>query len=124
VYFGSHTRSHVPLDELPPAEAKAEVEGGQADLEDRQLPRAWRATALPRGRLGPISEAQLADRFEAVMTTEPGVNPPGATGLFVKRRDGRMLTLAGRHHPAKLRLELTGLLDPVRRLLQGDQVDY
>lgn len=124
VYFGSHTRSHVPLDELPPDEAVAELDGGQADLEGQGLRRTWRATALPRGRLGPISEAHLADRFEAVMTTEPGVNPPGATGLFVKRRDGRMLTLAGRHHPGKLRLELTGLLDPVRRLLQGDQVDY
>jgi len=32
----------------------------------------------------------------------------------VRRRDGRMLTLAGRHHPAKLRLELSGWVDRLR----------
>lgn len=124
VYFGSHTRSHVPLDELPPNEAEAELSGGQADLESHQLRRAVRVTALPRGRLGPLTEAELARRFDAVMTTEPGLNPPGERALFVKRRDGRMLTLAGRHHPAKLRLELTGLIDPLRQLLHTGGVDY
>jgi peptidoglycan/xylan/chitin deacetylase (PgdA/CDA1 family) len=114
VMFGSHTRSHVPLDELDRPEAKAELFGSHADLDETIGAKRYRVTALPRGRLGALTEDELADGFDAVMTTQPGVNRVTDDGLFVKRRDGRMLTLAGRHHEAKLRLELTGVVDRLR----------
>lgn len=114
VTFGSHTRSHVPLDELDLETAKQELLGSHDDLDERVGRRPYRATALPRGRLGDLTEGDLAASFDAVMTTEPGVNPVSDEDLFIKRRDGRMLTLAGRHHPAKLRLELTGIVDHLR----------
>lgn len=114
VRFGSHTRSHVPLDEMSPEDARRELLGSQADLEARLNGHALRSAALPRGRLGGLTVADLQAGFDTIMTTEAGVHRPGQGDLFVKRRDGRMLTLRGRHHPAKLRLELTGLLDPLR----------
>ena len=114
VTFGSHTRSHVPLDELEVDEAKSELLGSHADLDERLGRAPYRATALPRGRLGGLTVGDLEASFDAVMTTDPGVNDVAEDDLFVKRRDGRMLTLAGRHHPAKLRLELTGLVDRLR----------
>ena len=115
VDFGSHTRSHVCLDEVPEAQALDELFGAQSDLEAK-VPDAHKITALPRGKLGPLNERQLDEAFDAVMTTEAGVNSSTDDSLFVKRRDGKMLTLRGRHHPAKLRLELTGLLDRLRAL--------
>lgn len=114
VTFGSHTRSHVPLDELSAEVAQEELLGSHDDLDEHLGPAPFRATALPRGRLGPLGEDDLRRHFDAVMTTDPGVNRVTDDGLFKKRRDGRMLTLAGRHHRAKLRLELTGLVDHVR----------
>lgn len=115
VRFGSHTRSHIPLDEMPREAARRELLGGQADLEARLDGGALKSAALPRGRLGELTVADLEEGFETIMTTEAGVHRPDRDGLFVKRRDGRMLTLRGRHHPAKLRLELTGVLDSVRQ---------
>lgn len=114
IVFGAHTRSHVPLDELTLEEAKAEIFGSQQDLEAHVGTPAVRTAARPRGRRGPLGEADLAAHFGAVMTTDPGVNAPASEQLFLHRRDGRMLTLAGRHHPAKLRLELTGVVDRLR----------
>ncbi len=104
----------MSLDQLGPEEALDEVLGSQAELEDR-VGSSVKSTALPRGRLGPLEEHDLIDAgFTSVMTTDAGVTAPEAGQLFVKRRDGKMLTLAGRHHPAKLRLELTGLMDRLR----------
>ncbi len=116
IRFGSHTRSHVVLDQLDPAAAEDEVVGSQRSLEAELGPDgASPSTALPRGVLGPFTEARLREvGFRAVMTTEAHVNRADADAVFVHRRDGKMLTLKGRHHPAKLRLELTGLLDPLR----------
>ncbi len=114
VTFGSHTRSHVPLDELERDDAKSELFGSHADLDEAIGAAPYRATALPRGRLGELSAGDLADAFDVVMTTDPGVNRVTDDDLFVKRRDGRMLTLSGRHHEAKLRLELTGIVDRLR----------
>lgn len=119
VTFGAHTRNHVPLDELDAGTAKEELFGSRADLEARIGPEPHATAALPRGRLGPLSEEELeAGGFRTVMTTDPGVNPTDGR-LLIKRRDGRMLTLAGRHHPAKLRLELTGLVDRLRSAYYG-----
>jgi peptidoglycan/xylan/chitin deacetylase (PgdA/CDA1 family) len=115
VTFGAHTRNHVPLDELPRDEAALELLGSQADLDAHLGPHPYRTCALPRGRRGELEMTELADAFDSVMTTEAGVHDPEEQALFVKRRDGRMLTLAGRHHPAKLRLELTGWVDRLRR---------
>lgn len=115
VRFGSHTRNHTPLDEMTKQQACDELFGGQADLEAQLDSRALKSVALPRGQLGELTAADLEQTFETVMTTEAGLHRPGQDRLFVKRRDGRTLTLRGRHHPAKLRLELTGVLDPVRR---------
>ncbi|MCK6549667.1 polysaccharide deacetylase family protein, partial [Myxococcota bacterium] len=115
VQFGGHTRSHVPLDELPVATARDELFGSLGDLGAHlaigQLP----IVALPRGRLGPLCETDLRRAgVTAVMTSESGLNHPDERSLFVLRRDGRMLTLQGRFHPAKQRLELTGLVDRLR----------
>lgn len=119
VTFGAHTRNHVPLDELDETTAKEELFGSRADLEARIGPAPHATAALPRGRLGPLSEAALKEGgFKTVMTTEAGVNPTDGR-LLIKRRDGKMLTLAGRHHPAKLRLELTGLVDRLRGAYYG-----
>lgn len=116
VAIGAHTKSHVPLDEVDADTARAELFGSQAILDERLGPAAHPTAALPRGRLGPLSEDELAERFRSVMTTDAGVHPIGG-GLLVERRDGKMLTLQGRHHPAKLRLELTGIVDRLRRSL-------
>jgi hypothetical protein len=121
VVFGAHTRNHVPLDEVDAGTAKEEIFGSQDDLEAQVGPQASRVVALPRGRLGPLPESELQATFEAVMTSEAGVNAAEANELFVKRRDGRMLTLSGRHHPGKVRLELTGLGDRMRRLLEAGE---
>lgn len=116
--FAPHTASHVPLDELTPERAREELYSAQDALAAR-LPRApSRTTALPRGRMGPISEEELKERFDAVMTTHAGVVKPEPK-LFVSRRDGRMLTLRGRHHPGKLKLELTGWTDQARSFYYG-----
>lgn len=113
VDFGPHTVHHLPLDELPTERARAELFDAQDSLTEALDQPPSKTTALPRGRLGPVSDAELSERFQAVMTTNPGV--VGSTPeLFVARRDGRMLTLGGRHHPGKLKLELTGWLDPLR----------
>jgi len=117
ISFGSHTKHHVCLDQVPAEVARDELFGAQTELETKldHAPEAVKLTALPRGKLGPLSEEELrAAGFLGVMTTEAGVNRPGDASLFVKRRDGKMLTLKGRHHPAKLRLELTGLVDRLR----------
>lgn len=118
VTFGAHTRNHIPLDEVPPEVARDELFGSRTDL-DRRLPLEQPAlVALPRGRLGALSEHELrAQEIDGVMTSKAGVNPVAGDSIFVLRRDGRMLTLQGRHHPAKLRLELTGIVDRVRALI-------
>ena len=62
--------------------------------------------------MGPFQEDDLRSAgFSGVMTTEAGINRSHHRSIFVLRRDGKMLTLRGRHHPAKLRLEMTGLVD-------------
>jgi peptidoglycan/xylan/chitin deacetylase (PgdA/CDA1 family) len=114
ISFGAHTRNHVVLEHLEPEVAKAELFGSQEDLDQRLGRTPHPTAALPRGVLGPIDEAELRTHFRSVMTTDAGVNAPGQ--FMVLRRDGKMLTLAGRHHPAKLRLELTGIVDGLRRL--------
>lgn len=117
IRFGSHTKNHVVLDQLGADEAADEVFGSQEDLEAHVSTGVDKSTALPRGVLGPLSEDELSQAgFRQVMTTEAGVNRTNDDSIFIKRRDGKMLTLRGRHHPAKLRLELTGLLDRLRRL--------
>jgi peptidoglycan/xylan/chitin deacetylase (PgdA/CDA1 family) len=121
VVFGSHTRNHVPLDEVPPDVAREELFGSQRDLDEHLPVEQPRMLALPRGRLGDLTERELlAHGVEGVMTTDAGVNRTDDDSIFVHRRDGRMLTLHGRHHPAKLRLELTGLVDRLRAVLNGD----
>ncbi len=115
--FGAHTRSHVCLDEVPPDVAREELVGSLEDLEARlsSPSDSGRLAALPRGRLGPLAESDLRTLgFAGVMSTTAGVNDPSASSLLIKRRDGNYLTLRGRHHPAKLRLELSGLLDGIR----------
>lgn len=118
ITFGSHTRNHVCLDQVPADVAREELLGSQADLEARLATNGDgmpKIAALPRGRLGPIDEEELRQHgFLGVMTTDPGVNMPEDATLFVLRRDGKYLTLRGRHHPAKLRLELTGIVDLLR----------
>lgn len=119
VSFGAHTRNHVPLDELPRDEATEELMGSQQDIEARVGEVSYKTCALPRGRLGDLSEDDLRGTFASVMTTDPGVHNPEDDSLFIRRRDGRMLTLAGRHHPAKLRLELSGWVDRLRAAYQS-----
>ncbi len=119
VTFGAHTRTHVPLDELTKDEAQEELMGSQGDIEAKIGAQDYKTCALPRGRLGDLSEDELRSSFTSVMTTDPGVHDPTDDSLFVKRRDGRMLTLAGRHHPAKLRLELSGWVDRLRSAYQS-----
>jgi peptidoglycan/xylan/chitin deacetylase (PgdA/CDA1 family) len=114
ISFGAHTRNHVVLDELDRETAKAELFGSQEDLDAKLGTTPHPTAALPRGVLGPLGEDELRARFRSIMTTDAGVNPTGNGQLMIKRRDGKMLTLAGRHHPAKLRLELTGVLDRLR----------
>jgi peptidoglycan/xylan/chitin deacetylase (PgdA/CDA1 family) len=118
ITFGAHTRNHVPLDEVSADAARDELFGSQKDLDARLDVEQPNVVALPRGRLGPLTENEMREHGVAgVMTTEPGVNRTGGASLFVMRRDGRMLTLHGRHHPAKLRLELTGIVDRLRTAL-------
>ncbi len=122
IRFGAHTKNHVPLDEVPADVARDELFGSQKDL-DRRLDHSQpKVLALPRGRLGALTEDEIRQEgFRAVMTSVPGINHPEEHSLFVRRRDGRMLTLYGRHHPAKLRLELTGLVDRLREVLRNDE---
>jgi peptidoglycan/xylan/chitin deacetylase (PgdA/CDA1 family) len=124
IRFGTHTRNHVPLDEVPRDIAYEELSGGIHDLEERLDGSQPHVLALPRGKMGALTERDLRGLgLEAVMTTKAGVNRVGERSLFVYRRDGRMLTLAGRHHPAKLRLELTGLVDRIRAAFVDDNHD-
>jgi peptidoglycan/xylan/chitin deacetylase (PgdA/CDA1 family) len=121
VRFGAHTKNHVPLSELTHDQAAEEILGSLIDL-DQHLDRSQpKVVALPRGHLGSLTEDELRlAGFRAVMTSEPGINRAGERSLFVRRRDGRMLTLNGRHHPAKLRLELTGIVDRLREAFGRD----
>jgi len=116
--IGSHTRNHICLDSVPPDVARSELIGGAEDLERHVAfaPGAPRYFALPRGQPGPFTEADLRNHgIVSVMTSETGIHQPGNGSLYVRRRDGYQLTLHGRHHPAKMRLELTGILDTVRK---------
>lgn len=118
ITFGAHTKNHVPLDEVSAEVARDELFGSQAELDVRLEVEQPKVVALPRGKLGPLSEEEMRrEGVAGVMTTRPGVNRTGEGSLFVMRRDGRMLTLHGRHHPAKLRLELTGIVDRLRNAL-------
>jgi len=118
IHFGSHTQNHICLDEVPQAHARREVMNAQSDLEKELGTLARKSVALPRGKLGPFTEDSLREAgFDSVMTTIAGVNKFSDDSLFILRRDGKMLTLRGRHHPAKMRLELTGWLDRVRNAL-------
>lgn len=120
ISFGSHTKNHVCLDEVSAETARDELLGGHEALRQRlpdNVP-GPSTVALPRGKLGPFREDELRTQgFQQVMTTEARTNRPGAAKLFVHRRDGKMLTLRGRHHEGKLRLELTGIPDRLRRML-------
>lgn len=59
VTLAPHTRTHPLLDRVPPAQARAEVEGSLADLE-RELGSVVRAFAYPSGAFSPAVLGVLA----------------------------------------------------------------
>ncbi len=74
VTLGAHTRSHAFLDRLPPAEARAEVEGSLADLA-REIGSVLPVFAYPGGRHDASSVQAVAEAgVELAFTTRGGVN--------------------------------------------------
>jgi peptidoglycan/xylan/chitin deacetylase (PgdA/CDA1 family) len=114
--FGSHTREHIDFSHAEKVDALADLVAGHKDLVEH-VQHPAQVSALPRGQRGELTEHDLTELgFAAVMTTDAGSNRLGRRQFFLRRRDGQTLTLRGRHHPAKLRLEMVGYLDGIRRL--------
>lgn len=83
--FEAHSITHPNLLALPPEEAREEIVGSKAALEDR-LDRPVQVFAYPAGLFG-LRERALVEAagFRAAVTCEPGLNTR-ATDRFALRR--------------------------------------
>jgi len=83
--FGAHTRSHPRLPAIAPEQARDEIAGSKADIE-QQLNVPIRYFAYPFGKLDAKAQA-LAEQagFSAACSTRWGANDP-ATPCFALRR--------------------------------------
>ena len=70
--IGAHTIHHRRLEGLDRAEVVAEVRGGREQLES-QLGSPITCFAYPDGRRDDVSRAVVAEEFEIVCTSEPGL---------------------------------------------------
>ena len=85
VTLAPHTRTHPCLDQVPLAEARAEIVGARADLERETGVPSPRVLAFPGGRTSDAVVRMLAaEGFEAAFTTVRGTN---------RVRDARWLRL-------------------------------
>jgi peptidoglycan/xylan/chitin deacetylase (PgdA/CDA1 family) len=79
VTLGGHTRNHPALDQLPPAQVRAEVAGGRADLE-REIGPVLPIFAYPFGACNDCAvEAVRSAGYELALTCQDGHSLPGAT---------------------------------------------
>lgn len=83
--FGAHTRTHPRLATLGVEQARCEIAGSRADLE-QALSMQVRHFAYPFGEYNAALEAEAADAgFEAACSVDPGLNT-AATPVFALRR--------------------------------------
>ncbi|BDG08190.1 polysaccharide deacetylase family protein [Anaeromyxobacter paludicola] len=86
VELGGHTVSHAVLANLPPARARAEIEGSFRDLAER-LGHRPRHFAYPNGYHTPAVRRMVAEAgYEAAVTTEDVENRRGGDPLRLKRK--------------------------------------
>jgi peptidoglycan/xylan/chitin deacetylase (PgdA/CDA1 family) len=84
-HVGSHSRGHVPLTELPPADLAGELGGAVRDL-DEHLPRFARLLAYPHGIHDErVRKAAIEAGYRAAFTTEPGRNGAGTDAYCLRR---------------------------------------
>lgn len=108
-----HTRNHAFLDRLDPAEARSEVEGSMADLED-QIGTCPPVFAYPSGQWNPVTRQIVADAgIELAFTTRRGVNPVPAPDWLALDR----INVGAAASPAVVQAQLLRSTGPlVRRL--------
>jgi peptidoglycan/xylan/chitin deacetylase (PgdA/CDA1 family) len=84
---GAHTVNHIPLNQVSPERARAEVLNSRAILEQR-LGRAVRSFAYPWGFYTPWLHTWLDDapEFDIIAMTAVGDNYPGEVGKHIRRR--------------------------------------
>jgi peptidoglycan/xylan/chitin deacetylase (PgdA/CDA1 family) len=86
--IGAHTRSHVDLGKVPPAEAVGEVLGGRLHLE-RQLGARVDSFAYPYGGRKHVTEANRqvvkSAGFQCCCSAFGGINPAGTDPFHLRR---------------------------------------
>lgn len=117
VELGAHTRTHPALPELADEEAQSEIEAPRREIEERTGATVT-AFAYPAG-LYSLRDRELvsAGRYALAVTTEPGVNVPGASPFLLRRT-----LVEGRDGVSLFEAKLLGRLDTpweLRRLLRG-----
>jgi peptidoglycan/xylan/chitin deacetylase (PgdA/CDA1 family) len=112
VAFGSHTRTHAVLTEIPGAEAADEIAASKQIIENR-LSAACAAFAYPEGRHDDRTRAMVRACYEYAFGTESGFVTPHDDPFALKR--------IAIHHDASFTTALfackvSGLLDALSRL--------
>jgi peptidoglycan/xylan/chitin deacetylase (PgdA/CDA1 family) len=112
--FGSHTRTHAFLDELSDDEVASEVRWS-TDRIRAMLDPASRWLAYPRRPAMAHGAAILAQAgIEAAVSTDAGLNPPGADLYTLRRIDAGYFSMRVGFDPAILDAELSGLYQRLR----------
>lgn len=85
--IGSHTRTHVRLPEIPPQEARAEITGSKAELED-MLGREVVHFAYPYGMFDmDVRDMVASAGYRSACSTRSGFNRPGEDCFLLRRID-------------------------------------
>ncbi len=113
--FGTHSRTHAFLDELPRDEVGREIAGTPERIAEMlDAPAPW--LAWPRGRVMPGSRDLLRETgIVAAFSTEPGQNGPDADFCALRRIDAGYFRLFAGFDAAVFDTELTGAPSLFRR---------
>lgn len=114
--IGSHSISHEPLTDLRRAEAIPEIVNSRAELAAR-LGRPISGFCYPRGAFSDfLAEGVREAGYAYAVSTDYGSNGPDSSLYALKRRNIADYDGCRSRFPLwSIRMELTGLLDPVLR---------
>ncbi len=89
IAFGSHTRTHADVSALSPSQAREEIFGSRAELE-QALHAPIRTFSYPHGRLDEISNALVAQAgYWGACNTQRGSNYPATSATALRRNNIR-----------------------------------
>ena len=112
--IGSHTNTHVFVDELDAAGIQDEVAGSLHRLE-AELKTRIRFFSYPKGRIGEsVKSAFKGLGIEAAVSTDAGQNKPTEDLYHLRRIDAGLCRTPGRFDSAVFDAELNGVFDSLR----------